>query len=123
MNLKEPHVQIEVSKVTYSQQTSASRCQRVAVTAHLSDDLNSGSAPTSQGVSTFTADHLTPPPPPHPPPSSVPLWTCSAGAPLFYSHPSEITVVMLNNNETPDALLKPDETGFVVSGWRTAAGR
>lgn len=37
------------------------------VTAHPSDDLNSGSAPTSQGVSTFTADHLTPPPPPHPP--------------------------------------------------------
>lgn len=64
MNLKEPHVQIEASKVTYSQQTSASRCQRVAVTAHLSDDLNSGPAPTNQGVSTFTADHLTPNPPP-----------------------------------------------------------
>lgn len=63
------------------------------------------------------------PPDPHPPPSSVPLWTCSAGAPLFYSHPSEITVVMLNNNERPDALQKPDETGPGVSGWRTAAGR
>lgn len=64
-----------------------------------------------------------PHPSPHPPPSSVPLWTCSAGAPLFYSHPSEITVVMLNNNEMPDALLMRPGSWCPGGGQRRAADK